>query len=105
MSEKTYIDVFGEKIVLADSVRAMILQKHPEAADFIERIDKVLVEPDEVRRSVRDERSVLYYRFKAGILNGKWVVVVVKRVDRQFIATLYATDQIKSGDAIWKKQA
>lgn len=105
MSEKTYTDVFGEEVVLTDSVRVMILQKHPEAADFIERIEKVLAEPDEVRQSTRDERSVLYYRYEADVLNGKWVVVVVKRVDRQFIATLYATDQIKSGVGIWKKRA
>jgi hypothetical protein len=52
----------------------------------------------------RDERSILYYRFDDTVLGGKWVVVVVKRVDRHFISTLYPTDQIKSGDLIWKHQ-
>lgn len=104
MSERTYIDVFGETVVLADAVRAMILRKHPEAVDFIDRIAQALAEPDEVRRSVRDERSVLYYRFEDAVLGGKWVVVVVKRADRHFVSTLYATDQIKSGDVIWKRE-
>jgi hypothetical protein len=89
--------------VLADSVRQTILSKHPEAADFINRLGDVLAEPDEVRQSVRDERSVLYYRFEDDVLDGKWVVVVVKRIDRNFVSTLYATDQIKSGEVIWTK--
>ena len=84
--------------------RLIILQKHPEAVDFIDRIAQILVEPDEVRRSVRDERSVLYYRFEDVVLGGKWVVVVVKRADRNFVSTLYATDQIKSGDIIWTRK-
>ncbi len=37
------------------------------------------------------------------VLNGKWLVVVVKRIDRHFISTFYATDQIKSGEILWKK--
>jgi hypothetical protein len=89
--------------VLADSVRQTILSKHPEAADFINRLGDVLAEPDDVRQSVRDERSVLYYRFEDDVLDGKWVVVVVKRIDRNFVSTLYATDQIKSGEVIWTK--
>jgi hypothetical protein len=103
VSERTYRDVFGNAIALADSVREVILLKHPEAADFVDRIDKVLLEPDEVHRSVRDERSILYYRFEHDLLNGKWIVIVVKRVDRHFISTIYVTDQIKSGDVLWKK--
>jgi hypothetical protein len=59
---------------------------------------------DKVRKSIHDERSVLYYLFKENVLNGKWLVAVVKRIDRNFISTLYATDRIKSGDVIWKKQ-
>jgi hypothetical protein len=103
MGEQVYRDVFGHEVVLTDSVRATILQKHPEVSDFIDRIDRALAEPEEVRGSVRDERSVLYYRFEADVLAGKWVVVVVKRIDRHFISTVYATDQIKSGEVIWTK--
>ena len=103
MNERIYHDVFGDDIVLTDSVRALILIKHPETVDFIDQIGLVLADPDQVRRSIRDGRSVLYYQFKAAILNGKWVVVVVKRIDRNFISTVYATDQVKSGEAIWTK--
>ena len=103
MNERIYHDVFGDDIVLTDSVRALILIKYPETVDFIDQIGLVLADPDQVRRSIRDGRSVLYYQFKAAILNGKWVVVVVKRIDRNFISTVYATDQVKSGEAIWTK--
>jgi len=103
VSETRYTDVFGAQIVLTDSVRATILEKHPEAADFIDLIGEVVAQPDEVRQSVRDTRIVLYYQFRTSVLEGKWVVVVVKRIDRNFISTRYATDKIKSGDLIWKK--
>jgi hypothetical protein len=102
--EFSYRDVFDNQVWLTDDVRAMVLHKHPEAVGFIDRIAQVLAEPDEVRRSIRDSRSILYYRFEDGVLGGKWVVVVVKRVERHYISTLYATDQIKSGDLIWKHQ-
>ena len=103
MSESVYQDVLGNAVVLADNVRATILQKHPETQDFIDLLPKVLAEPDEIRQSVHDGRVILYYHFAAHVLNGKWLVVVVKRIDRYFISTFYATDQIKSGEILWKK--
>jgi hypothetical protein len=103
MSEQVYTDVFDAEVVLTDTVRAVILTKHPEVAEFIENIGEVLLTPDEVRRSIRDERQVLYYRYEEVVLSGKWVVVVVKRIDRNFVSTVYATDRIKSGEVIWTK--
>ncbi len=61
-AEQHYRDVFGESVVLADEARAIILEKHPETADFIDGISDVLLHPAEVRRSARDERVVLYYQ-------------------------------------------
>jgi len=84
-------------------VRTTILQKHPEVVDFFERITLVLSDPDEIRRSVRNEHVLLYYLYDESVLNGKWLVVVVKQIDRNFVSTIYATDQIKSGEQVWKK--
>ncbi|MCI0711282.1 MAG: hypothetical protein L0154_14085 [Chloroflexi bacterium] len=67
MNESIYQDVFGNEIVLANSVRAIILQKHPETQDFIDLLPGVLAELDEIRRSVYDGRVVLYYRFVASV--------------------------------------
>ncbi len=101
--ERVYVDVFGNEIVLSDKVRDLILRKHPETADFIDQIGVVLREPDEIRQSTRDERTALYYRYASEILNGKWLVVVVKRIDRHFISTVYATNKIKAGEVLWVK--
>ncbi|MBX3066808.1 MAG: hypothetical protein KF726_27755 [Anaerolineae bacterium] len=103
MSEQVFIDALGDEIVLADSVREMILLKHPEVASFTEKLPDVLMLPDEIRRSFRDERVVLYYRYDAAVLDGKWITVAVKRIDRNYISTIYATDRIKSGDVVWTK--
>jgi hypothetical protein len=59
VGEQIFVDVFDAEIVLTDSVRTMILLKHPEVAGFIERVESVLADPDEVHQSVRDTRSVL----------------------------------------------
>lgn len=46
----------------------------------------------------------MVYRFEAEILNGKWVVVVVKQIDRNYVSTIYVTDRIKSGEVLWKRE-
>ncbi|MEW6578775.1 MAG: hypothetical protein AB1435_06220 [Chloroflexota bacterium] len=102
-NEQVYVDVFGNAVVLTSMVRTAILAKHPEVSGFIDQVGEVLRMPDEVRQSVSDNRIVLYYQFKDRVLGGKWVVVVVKRIEQHFISTIYATDKIKSGDVIWTK--
>ncbi len=101
--EQVYTDVFGSAVVLTGTVRTAILAKHPEVSGFIDQVGEVLRMPDEVRQSVSDNRVVLYYQFRDRVLGGKWIVVVVKRTERHFISTIYATDKIKSGDVIWTK--
>lgn len=103
MSDSLYTDLFGESVVLTDNVKAVILAKHPEVATFLDRVSATLLTPDEIRRSVTDERVVLYYRYETDVMGGKWVVVVVKQIDRHYISTIYATDRIKSGEILWKK--
>ena len=103
MGEQAYPDVFDQATILTDAVKAVILSKHPEVSDFFQLIPMVLRTPDEVRQSMSDPRTVLYYRYEASVLYGKWIVVVVKRTERNFVSTIYATDKIKSGDVLWKK--
>lgn len=103
MGEQIYIDVFENEVVLIDEVRAETFNKHPEARDFVSYIEITLQDPQEVRRSSRDARIVLYYRYEENVLNGKWIVVVVKRIDRNFVSTFYATNKIKIGELLWKK--
>ncbi len=103
MSEQIYIDVFGEEVVLIDEVRGETFNKHPEAKGFVELVETTLKTPDEVRRSSSDNRVMLYYRYASSVLSGKWIVVVVKRIDRNYVSTFYATSKIKVGDVLWRK--
>lgn len=103
MTEQTFRDLWGNDIILTEVMQITILQKHPEAQDFIHLIEQVLLQPDEVRSSSHDERTRLYYRYDAQVLAGKWLVVVVKHVEHHFVATLYATDRIKQGESLWSK--
>jgi hypothetical protein len=103
LSEQIYIDVFDHEIILTDQVRSTILVKHPEVSKIIEKLPDVLGKPDEIRQSVRDNRVVLYYQLEETVFHGKWMVVVVKQIDRNFISTIYITDKTKSGEVVWKK--
>jgi hypothetical protein len=97
----SFRDYRNEEIDLSDEVYRVILDKHPESKQFISRISQTLAVPDQVRKSVTDSRVRLYYRFYDDVLNGKFVTVVVKRADRSFISTIYATDKIKEGELLW----
>ncbi len=99
----TFTDYRGEDVYLSDNVYHVIILKHPEAKKLFNRVGNTLVSPDEVRKSVTDSRTRLYYRFYSDVLKGKFVVVVVKQVDKNFISTIYATDKIKEGEVLWKK--
>lgn len=103
MSEEIFVDYADQGIVLDDEVRSAILTKHPEMKPFIDLLPNVLREPQEIRRSATDDRSVLYYYLAKNVLNGKWIVAVVKQIDRNFISTVYITDKIKVGEIVWKK--
>jgi hypothetical protein len=96
-------DFQGAEIVLEEDVKRIIFQKHPEVQDVLDRIPVVLQDPDLVKRSATNPRVRLYYRYFDSVLDGKYLVVVVKRVEQSFVSTIYVTDHIKKGDVIWKK--
>lgn len=100
---ETFTDRFGQAVLLHRTQRAAILGKHPETRELMDQLAIVLADPDEVRRSVRREDCVLYYRHDSTVLGGKWMVVVVKHASESVISTFYVTDRIKSGETIWTK--
>lgn len=103
MNELKFTDLFGASVVFTESVQSAVLIKHPEVAVFLDLIGDVLRDPDEIRRSVRDGRVVLYYRYEERVFNGKWLVVVVKQVDENYVSTVYMTDKLKPGDVVWTR--
>jgi len=98
-----FSDYRGARVHLTDEVYQIILTKHPEAQGFFDRIAETLAHPDLVKQSQTDTRVNLYYRFYSDVLNGKFVVIVVKYAQEYFVSTFYATDKIKEGRLIWKR--
>jgi len=96
-------DFQGAEIVLEDDVKRVIFQKHPEVQGVLDKIPLVLQDPDMVKRSVTNPKVWLCYRYFDSVLDGKHVVVVVKRVEQNFVSTIYVTDHIKQGELIWRK--
>lgn len=79
----------------------IITMKHPPMKGKEEQIKDALIDPDEIRQSVKDPAVHLYYK-----AHGKYFAAVVCKHlnDEGHIITAYITDRIKEGVAIWKKQ-
>ena len=77
--------------------------EHAEMAGMAGEIERVLRQPQFVRRSRTDETVRLFYEFYAPtIVDGKWLCVVVKYLDNDaFVVTAYLTDKPKAGEDLW----
>jgi hypothetical protein len=66
-------------------------------------IERVLRQPQLVRRSRSDPTVRLFYEFYAQtIVGGKWLCVVVKYMENDaFVVTAYVTDIPKAGEDLW----
>ena len=98
----TLKDCFGHSVRLTDERRAHILE-HPEMKEMGAEIERVLRNPQLVRRSRSDEAVRLFYEFYAQtIVGGKWLCVVVKYEENDaFVITAYLTDKPKAGEDLW----
>lgn len=99
---KVLEDCFGHQVRLTDERLAHILE-HPEMTGMAAEIERVLRQPQLVRRSRSDGAVRLFYEFYAQTLvGGKWLCVVVKYApDDAFVVTAYLTDKPKPGDDLW----
>ena len=99
---KTLKDCFGQAVRLTDERLAHILE-HAEMKDMAAEIERVLREPQLVRRSRSDAAVRLFYEFYAQtIVGGKWLCVVVKYGENDaFVVTAYLTDKPKAGEDLW----
>ena len=98
-------DCFGNKVRLTDERLAHILD-HPEMQGMEKEIERVLHEPQLVRRSRSDEAVRLFYGFYAQtFVGGKWLCVVVKYImNDAFVITAYLTDKPKAGEDLWPRK-
>jgi hypothetical protein len=99
---KVLDDCFGRTVRLTDERLAHILE-HPEMKGMEVEIERVLRQPQLVRRSRMDPAVRLFYEFYAQTLvNGKWLCVVVKYGEADaFVVTAYLTDKPKPGEDLW----
>jgi hypothetical protein len=97
-------DCFGRKIELTQERWQHITKEHPELEKLKDRIGGVLSDPDYVKRSKRDDRVELFYKFESDLYRGKFLLVVVKENVRCFLLTAYVTDAIKKGETIYERE-
>jgi len=71
--------------------------------DMAAEIERILHQPQLVRRSRSETAVRLFYAFYAQtIVGGKWLCVVVKYAENDaFVVTAYLTDKPKAGEDLW----
>lgn len=78
-----------------------LIAKHPDIADLEDFVQQTLADPDEIRRSSRDKRVLLFYLARS---ERRWVVAVARRLNGYgFLITAYQTDAIKEGESTWRR--
>jgi hypothetical protein len=99
---KTLRDCFGRNARLTDERVTHILER-PEMKEMGSEIERVLDQPQLVKRSRSDEAVQLFYEFYTQtMVGGKWLCVVVKYVENDaFVVTAYLTDKPKPGEDLW----
>lgn len=95
-------DCFGHTVRLTAERLAHILE-HPEMKGMGAEIERVLRQPQWVRRSRSDPAARLFYEYYAQtVVGGKWLCVVVKYARNDaFVVTAYLTDKPKAGEDLW----
>jgi len=97
------VDLFGRKVKLSKERLNHILQR-VEMRGQEGKMKKTLTMPDEVRKSIKDEKVWLFYKhFAHTPVSEKYMVVVVKILSKAgTIITSYFTDRIKKGKVVWQ---
>jgi len=80
--------------------RFIVSDKHPIMAGREDEVQRILADPDVVRRSRQNPEVYLFYREE----KSRWLCAVVRRQNASgFLITTYPTDVIKIGEIVWKR--
>lgn len=71
------IDRFSRRIKLTEERWNHIAETHPELKDMLMDLKGALEAPELIKRSVYNEKVVLFYRYYGHIYEGKYMCVVV----------------------------
>jgi len=94
----------GRVIELTQERQKHIFEFHPDVNPYFSRIEQVLEAPSEIRSSRHNPEVLLFYKYFADIKSGKYLAVVVKTNQRNFILTCYLTDKIITGQKIYEQR-
>lgn len=91
-----YDSSISKKVELTGERKTHIRQHHPDIVIHFTKIEEVLQKPDQIRVDKRDPNILLFYKHFGRIK--KYLVVVIKINQRNFILTFYSTYRIKTGE-------
>lgn len=86
----------GKTVELTNERRKHVFERHPDVELHFDKIEKTLLEPNEIRIDKHDLGVLLFYK-RFSKMN-RYLVVVVKINKRNFILTFYSTKRIRTGD-------
>jgi hypothetical protein len=76
------------------------IEKHPPMRGREAEVARALADPDEIRRSQRDPRVLLFHRRDAS----RWICAVARLGwPSGRLITAYPADKIKRGDVLWTR--
>ena len=93
-----YKSILGKDFVLTSERKQHILIYHPDIKPYLSKLKEVFLEPDDIRISESDESVLLFYKYFDNIMDGKYIVGVVKINSRSFVLTAYLSNRILSGE-------
>jgi hypothetical protein len=96
------------EVELTDEREAHITQTHPDLLpEYLPQLRQTLLDPDQVRRSIRMSGARMFYRWFEDARQGKFVAVVVVSetapAERNWIITAYVTRRLINGEMEWQK--
>lgn len=82
--------LFGE-VELTEERERHILEHHPEIRAYRKYFVATLIEPEFIRRSKYDAKTLIFYK----LLKKHYLAIVIKTNQRNFIITAYITSKTK----------
>ena len=92
-----YNSCINRKIHLTLERKNHIFNFHPDFKPYFSKIEEILISSDVIRQTKEDKNVLIFYKYYQNILDGKYIAVVVKINQRNFILTAYLTKKIKTG--------
>ena len=105
MSHSFYCPYLNAEVELSEQREQHIIERHPGTLpNYLMQLAETLNSPDLVRKSSRDDSSLLFSKWFEDIRTGRHLVVItVSEQDpiRHWIVTAYTARRISGGEKIW----